>query len=367
MSKLWMSVLGLVGWSMVSVGCIDPLPGKVEAGGPQPEALELLSASAEAHGGDAAFAGIRQIVVDYDGQWLNNVWKLQPELVDRGYRGSSREWIVYPPFRGVNDPYWPVVKQVHTGPDGEKVVQWPAGAGQEVVARGPAGDGDGAGGTRGASVFYDGQLPSQYRKQPAEGSGGKAKGEEGDAEPLDPDQGPGVGDEVAQEAAAMVAEAYRMFLTGPFYFTQRDRSAASQVAPRETAGGSAERRGMLLELPVQDNRPMSRLTAVMSKPTTVGGAVCDQVLVELRPGFGVSPVDRVQVAIDRQTKYVRRVRFSLDGFRETRGATAEVELSGFREVDGIVFPTEFLEIVVHPIDREVHRWSAKDIGLTRFE
>ena len=359
MSKSIISVLALAGLAWASGGCVDPLPGKVEAEAPQPAALELLMASAQAHGGNQRFAGVHQIVVDYEGQWLNNVWKLQPELVDRDYRRSSREWIVYLPFNGVNDPYWPVVKQAHRGEDGvgEKVVQWPAGAGQPVAARGPDG-------VRGASVYYDGQLPSRLMDiEERPGEDDSARGDDDE-----PARIPGAGgdDAAAQEAAAMVAEAYRMFLTGPFYFTQRDRAAAAQLAP-DAAGGQVEARSMLLELPADDRRAMSRLTAQMSKPTTVQGAVCDQVLVELRPGFGTSPVDRVQVAIDQRTKYVRRVRFSLDGFRETRGATAEVELSGFKEVDGIVFPTRFLEIVVHPIDREVHRWEATDIGITRFQ
>lgn len=130
-----------------------------------------------------------------------------------------------------------------------------------------------------------------------------------------------------EEAAAMVAEAYRMFLTGPFYFTQRPGT----------------------------------MTAVMSGPTTVRDAACDQVLVELRPGFGTSAVDRVEIAIDRETKLVRRVRFSLDGFRKTKGATADVEMSHFATRDGLVFPTAFLEIVVHPITREVHRWHVTDL------
>ncbi len=319
-------------------GCIDPLPGAVKAEVSESAAVALLQASAEAHGGNARFASISTITVDYEGQWLNKVWKLQPELVDRGYRQTSREWIVYPGFAGVNDPYWPVVRQVHTGPAGEKLVQWPPGQGQSVAA--------------GAAVHY----------KP------KALDEDEDEDPSAeyPDSGPAVDDAVAREAAAMVAEAYRMFLTGPFYFTQRDRPAAGQIAPQITKS-QASIRSIRLDLPLDEKRGISRLTAVMSEPTVVQGAACDQVLVELRPGLGVSPVDRVQIAIDRQTQYVRRVRFSLDGFRETANATADVEMSGFTTVDGIVFPTEFLEIVVHPITREVHRWEATNIGVARDE
>jgi hypothetical protein len=72
----------------------------------------------------------------------------------------------------------------------------------------------------------------------------------------------------------------------------------------------------------------------------------------------------VQVAIDSKSNLVRRVRFSLDGFRDTEGATADVVLSGFKAVQGLTFPTQFLEIVTHPIDRAVHRWEAESIEIT---
>ncbi|MEM6853764.1 MAG: hypothetical protein AAF593_05080 [Planctomycetota bacterium] len=278
----------LVAFAFFAVGCINPLPGSLPSTTSDPAALELLAASAEAHGGDKRFAEVSAINVSYDGEWLNNVWKLQPMLVDRDYRKSSVERIEY--GRG-----WPVVTQTHTGPDaGKKEVRWPADKPQDETLDG------------GASVVYDGQRiedPAERVRQ--------------------------------EEASAMVAEAYRMFLTGPFYFTQR------QGVGQTTDG----------------------MTAVMSKPTTVLGAECDQVLVELRPGFGTSKVDRVEVAIDRETKYVRRVRFSLDGFRKTRGATADVEFDNFVERDGLIFPTEYLEIVVHPINREVHEWYVTDLSV----
>ncbi|MBB6429958.1 hypothetical protein [Algisphaera agarilytica] len=265
-----------------STGCINPLPSSLPSDVSDPAALELLRASAEAHGGDATFAEVAAINVSYDGEWLNNVWNLQPMLVDREHRKSSVERIEY-------GSGWPVVTQTHTGPAGAtKDVRWPAAD--------PAGETYGGG----ASVRYAGNRVE------------------------DPEEGVRV-----EEAAAMVAEAYRMFLTGPFYFTQR--------------GGE--------------------MTAVMASADTVLGATCDVVLVELRPGFGTSKVDRVEIAIDQETQYVRRVRFSLDGFRKTRGATADVEFSNFVEREGLVFPTEFLEIVVHPINREVHRWWVTDLSV----
>lgn len=294
----------LVGLAVVLTGCINPLPGKVGAEVSDPAALALLTESAEAHGGDANFAAVQEIDVRYDGEWLNNVWKLQPMLVDRGYRKSSSESIAY----GVG---WPTVTQRHEGSDGVKLVRWPANLpGYEALEGG-------------AMVLYD--------DQPVEDPEERVRKE---------------------EAAAMVAEAYRMFLTGPFYFTQRETVS---IGSSDYKWGGA----------FSGSRMRGQITAVMSKPATVLGAECDQVLVELRPGFGTSEVDRVQIAIDRETKYVRRVRFSLDGFRKTAGATADVEMSGYTEVDGLIFPTQFLEIVTHPIDREVHRWEAESIKVRR--
>lgn len=107
-------------------GCINPLPSSVSAKVSEPAALELLAASAEAHGGDERFAEVTEINVSYDGEWLNNVWKLQPMLVDREYRKSSVEKIYYGPNKTHKTQSWPTVHQVHTGPDGEakKRVIW---------------------------------------------------------------------------------------------------------------------------------------------------------------------------------------------------------------------------------------------------
>ncbi|MEM8739622.1 MAG: hypothetical protein AAGG38_14260 [Planctomycetota bacterium] len=275
---------------LVLVGCINPLPGDVAAAVSEPEALALLSASAVAHGGDEQFARVDAVRVRYDGEWLNGIWKLQPMLVDRGYRKASDETMTYRrPTPGRERLAWPVVTQTHTGPEGEKTVRWPVAdpAGQTLAG--------------GAAVMYDGR--------PVQDPARRVR---------------------VEEAAAMVAEAYRMFLTAPFYFTQHP----------------------------------GQVTAVMSEPVTVRGRECDQVLIELRPGLGVSSEDRVQAAIDRETRLVRRLRFSLDGFRKTAGATADVILDGHVTVpDGLTFPTRFLEVVVHPIHRKVHRWEAVDISV----
>ncbi|MEM9882804.1 MAG: hypothetical protein AAF800_07795 [Planctomycetota bacterium] len=277
----------VVALTLCLYGCINPLPSEVGAGKSDPAAVALLEASAEAHGGDERFARVTRIDVSYDGQWLNNIWRVQPMLVDYDYRQSSEETIAF-------GDGWPVVAQVHRGPGGVKTVRWPAARPDAETIAG------------GASVRYDGEWVP------------------------DPEERVRV-----EEAAAMVAEAYRMFLTGPFYFTQR-----------RGGGGAGD-----------------GLTAVSAEPAKVAGVMCDQVLVELRPGLGTSEADRVLVSIGQDDRLVRRVRFSLDGFRKTRGATADVLLDGFAEVEGLTFPTEFLEVVVHPIRSTVHEWEAVDLSV----
>ena len=84
-------LVGLVGLGGLT-GCVNPLPkvsGAVEEH--DPDAWALIEASARAHGGTAAYERLRDVAVAYDGTWLNKIWKLQPQLVDRGYRGSSEE------------------------------------------------------------------------------------------------------------------------------------------------------------------------------------------------------------------------------------------------------------------------------------
>ena len=276
-------------------GCINPLPGKVNASQSDPRAIDLLHASAAAHGGEDRFVQVESITVDYDGTWLNDVWDLQPILVDRGYRKTSHETITY----GEN---WPVVEQRHEGPEGVKQVRWPAASPADVLEGG-------------ASVLYDGQRVEEPRRRAQ-----------------------------VEQASAMVAEAYRMFLTGPFYFIDR----LSRDGQPHHSGGQ--------------DRPVETVV-VLSEPDVVAGVECDQLLFRLRPGFGTSEEDRVQVAIGKQDRLVRRVRFSLEGFEKTRGATADIELSGFETDQGLVLPTQFLEIVTHPIDREVHRWQADSISI----
>lgn len=273
---LFFAMLMLLGMS----GCINPLP-TTKAEESDAQAMALLRESADAHGGLDRYNQLHDIAVSYDGQWLNNVWKFQEVLVDKGYRKASQERVV---LRSEHSA-WPVVAQRHTGPDGIKEVLWDGKRTHLMYGDGP-----------GVDVLKDSKDVEVY-----------------------------------SEAATVVAEAYRMFLTAPFYFLQR---------PGE-------------------------VVVVPAKPDTVNGVACDQVLVRLEPGLGSSAADHVLVAIGKDDRLVHRVRFSLKGYRKTRNATADVVLSRHVTVAGLVWPTHFLETVRFPIDLEVHDWSMTGLDVDR--
>lgn len=92
-------------------GCAAPLPSLASSAS-TPEAQELLAASAAAHGA-AALAGIGDVSVSYAGEWRPLVGRLQPDLVDAGFRGRSEERLLLRER---------VVAQDHAGPAGRKQV-----------------------------------------------------------------------------------------------------------------------------------------------------------------------------------------------------------------------------------------------------
>lgn len=138
--------------------CSTPLPLGKQASG-DAAAAALLLESAQAHGLEA-YRLINDINVAYGGQWRPIIHRVQPEVVDIGYRGPSQERLM--PKLGIN-------AQAYTGPKGRKQVFW-----QRQPAQ--------------ALVWYDGQ-PSTV-------------------EPL-------------TQAAALVADIYGFFLLGPLWVADR--------------------------------------------------------------------------------------------------------------------------------------------------
>lgn len=151
-------------------GCSTPLPlqdaPRVAAGSSGDRAAARLQESAEAHG-LAAWRGLRDINIGYDGQWRPLIDRIQPEVVDAGYRGRSQERLM---------PRLGLAAQAYTGPRGSKQVVW---------RRPPLAPPQEAGDIR---VWYDG-VPST--------------------------QAP------VLQAAALVAEGYNLFLMGPLWLVGR--------------------------------------------------------------------------------------------------------------------------------------------------
>jgi hypothetical protein len=159
-------------------GCATPLP-LVPAPAGDAGALDRLRESAEAHG-LAAYRGITDINVSYSGEWRPLIDRVQPEVVDAGFRGSSQERLL--PAAGV-------VAQAYTGPKGKKHVLWQRGGAR-------------AGDLGEASVWFNGERSS---------------------------------DPLAPQAAALVAEGYGIFLLGPLWL--QGRRPVAQMAGTERVDG----------------------------------------------------------------------------------------------------------------------------------
>ncbi len=245
--------------------CSSPQISTREINNTDAHSVALVAASQRAHGREA-FVIVRDVSVRYTGRWASIGPRFQPVLSDTGFRHSSEERLLIGPR---------IIAQEHSGPAGKKLVV----RGRDNV-----------------SVAYNGK--------------------------------PSTNDE-ARRAAALVADAYTMFLLGPFYF---------------------DRPGVVL---------------VPNGEAVVDKAACDQVLAVLRPGFGFSEEDRVILFIDRATKRLRRVRMTLNGLESTRGAEVDVTFHDFRKIGGILWPTAFDERIRVPFDLHAHHWRMLGLDLNR--
>lgn len=253
-------------------GCTTPLPlGRPSAS--DAAAAARMRESAEAHG-LMAYRQLTDINIGYSGEWRPLVGRIQPEVVDEGFRGSSQERLM---------PRAGVVAQAYTGPRGRKQVSWRRGRGT------PDDLGE-------ASVWFNGTRST---------------------------------DPAALQAAALVAEGYGLFLLGPLWLVDRG-------LPMETAG--TER---------------------------VDGRLCDVINLSLSPGLGMAVTDRVAVCIDRADSVTRRVRFTLEGFANTRGAVAEVDTFDHERRFGVLWPMRSFERIVHPIALPAHDWHVTGIDVNR--
>lgn len=229
------------------------------------EGRALLEASARAHGWDS-YRKLNDINLRHEGTWFNLVSRLQPVLVDRDYRVIAEERIL-------------VGRR-------ESAMSNSGGIGPKFSYRNPDE----------LVLYYDGRAESNKDKR---------------------------------DAAAVVLDAYRLFLLGPLFLTEHN-------AIVERAGED-----------------------------TVDGQPVDLLLARVRPGFGFSPEDRVLAYIGREDRLFKRIRFSIEGLASTRGAVIEVDYFDYIESEGVKFPTRWFERVKRPVPISAHEWHITGLDLNR--
>lgn len=207
----------------------------------------------------------QRVEVAYAGEWSAIATRLQPVLTDPDFRKDSVE--SYQPRRRT-------VVQVHRGPGGTK----------EVRREG-----------RKVAVSYNGK-PST------------------DGEVLD--------------SAALVADAYTVFLFGPSWLAEHGR-----------------------DLRLLEERELD-------------GKRCQLVAGRLAPGFGAAEQDDFIAWIDAESRLLKRFQFSLNGLDSTRGADVDVVFSDFqRAADGSVWPGRFIERIQRPLRAKAHDWRMTALSL----
>lgn len=261
------SIFLIISLAVLGSGCASRGIPTAQYAQEQADAVALLQKSATAHGLDA-WEKIQDISASYKGEWSGLVSKLQPVLIDAGFRQQSEERII------LSQPL--TIAQIHIGPEGSKQV---TRSDRDIV------------------VIYNGDSNNNSEK-------------------------------IA--AAALVADGYRLFLTGPFYFLGGNHHLER--------AGSAE----------------------------VNGRQCDSLLVIRRPGHGQSEEDHYLLYIDRENHLLRRVRFSMEGLESTRGAIAEVDFFDHQEIAGVIWPTRFYERLLKPIPYlSIHHWQLTGLDVNR--
>jgi hypothetical protein len=112
--RFLIKLLSLTFLSAILASCSSlpaPIANPAEESQFDPDALALLRASSQKSGNP--WQKLRRVSVQYDGEWTAIAKRVQPILVDAGFRKSSTE--TYFPREGK-------VIQIHRGPDGEKSV-----------------------------------------------------------------------------------------------------------------------------------------------------------------------------------------------------------------------------------------------------
>lgn len=138
-------------------------------------------------------------------------------------------------------------------------------------------------------------------------------------------------------AAALVAEIYGLFLLAPLWLIDQ-----------------------------KTGEPASRVSALqMGGTERVDGVLCDVVRAWLKPGWGISTLDRVDLCIARDTRITLRTRFTLEGFEGTQGAVAETDNYEHQQRHGVLWPMRSFERVIHPIALDAHNWHITGLDVNR--
>jgi len=96
----------------------------------------------------------------------------------------------------------------------------------------------------------------------------------------------------------------------------------------------------------------------------MNGEVCHLVSGALLPGLGNSPKDQFIAWISKDTGYLLRLQFTLNGLESTKGADVDVTFSDFKTLPGgSVWPTHFIERVQRPVNIKAHEWRMTSLSL----
>ena len=143
-----------------------------------------------------------------------------------------------------------------------------------------------------------------------------------------------------RSAAALVADCGALFLLGPLWLAERTLGADGPGAPEVSLN--------------------------LGGRVVVEGRECQWVDAWLRPGLGQSALDRVSIAVDRDDRTTRRLRFTLEGYPGTRGAVAEVDTYDHQRRHGVLWPMRSFERVVHPLGGlPAHDWRLVGLDVDR--
>ena len=201
---------------------------------------------------------VSRVEVTFDGKWSSLATRIQPTLTDPTYRESSVETYV----TGSE-----LVSQTHTGSAGTKTVLRKADS---------------------ISVSYNGKATEDPGKL---------------------------------DAAALVADAYTIFLFGSSWLA--DNAFNVSLLPSKS----------------------------------IDGEPCQLVSGSLMPGLGESEQDNFIAWIAKESGHLKRFQFTMNGLDSTKGADVDVTFLEVRKAsDGTVWPTHFIERVRRPVNIKAHEW-----------